>query len=235
MSCGKCGKPFSLSGATKSDNHRRTLRCTSRAYYGATHKTSHNGEIIGCDNKTILVESVERCVKYVLQRIQVSKAEIEEQFWADIQEIQIAQKPVDVAVFEKEVESLKQKKKNAIDLMLEGLISKDDLTVQNEFYTQRIEELNTKIYEGKNAAAIFEKQIEEIKQQIGIIKATDTLDIENTDLFGDIVDRIIIQNNRLVDVYLNFLPFGYRIAYTLIKPNKFREFDVIIDSCEIIS
>ncbi len=79
------------------------------------------------------------------------------------------------------------------------------------------------------------KQIEEIKQQIGIIKTTDTLDIENTDLFGDIVDRIIIQNNRLVDVYLNFLPFGYRIAYTLIKPNKFREFDVIIDSCEIIS
>jgi hypothetical protein len=97
VSCGKCGKPFSLSGATKSDNHRRTLRCTNRAYYGATHKTSHNGEIIGCDNKTILVESVERCVKYVLQRIQVSKAEIEEQFWADIQEIQIAQKPVDVA------------------------------------------------------------------------------------------------------------------------------------------
>ena len=235
VSCGKCGKPFSLSGATKSDTHRLTLRCTNRAYYGDTPTTSHNGDIIGCDNKTILVESVERCIKYVLQRIQVSKSEIEKQFWADICEIQKAQNPVDVAIFEKEVESLKQKKKNAIDLMLEGLISKDDLAEQNQFYTQRIEELNEKIYAGTNAAAIFEKQIEKIKEQISIIKATDTFDIENSNLYGDIVDRIIVQNNRLVDVYLNFMPFGYRIEYTLIKPNKYREFDVIISSCEIIS
>ena len=233
VSCGKCGKPFSLSGSTNAEH--RSMRCMNRANYGKEAITAPNGEIVGCDNKTVLVKALERCVRYVLQNIQVSKAEIEKQFWDDVREMQKAQKPVDVETYKKEVESLKQKKKNAIDLMLEGLISKDDLAEQNQFYTQRIEELNEKIYEGTNTAAVFDKQIEEIKKQIKIIKETDKLNIDDTNMYCEAVDKIIVQNNRLIDIYLTFLPFGYRIAYTMIKPNRFREFDMIIDSCEIIS
>ena len=74
VSCGKCGKPFGLSGATKSQKQRKTLRCTNRAYYGAVPTMAASGEMIGCDNKTVQVESVECCIRYVLQNIQVSKS-----------------------------------------------------------------------------------------------------------------------------------------------------------------
>ena len=235
VSCGKCGKPFSLSGATKSGTQRLTLRCINRAYYGDTPMTAANGDIIGCDNKTVLVESVERCIKFVLQNIQVSKAELEKQFLDDIRQIQKDQKPADIEALKNEVENLKQKKKNAIDLMLEGLISKDDLAEQNEFYTQRIEELNKQIDDSTDMAGTFEKQIKEIKSYIKTINDTDKLDIEDTKVYADIVERIVVQNNRLIDIYLTFLPFGYRVAYTLQKTNRYQEFDVIIDSCEIIT
>ena len=191
--------------------------------------------MIGCDNKTVQVESVECCIRYVLQNIQVSKSEIEKQLWLDIQQLQKKQKPTDVEALKKEVESLKQKKKNAIDLMLEGLISKEDLAEQNQYYTQHIEEMNEKIYEGTNTAAVFDKQIDEIKKQIKIIKDTDKLDINDTALYSEIVDKIIVQSNKIVDIYLSFMPFGYRVEYTMIKANKYRVHDVKIDSCEIIS
>ena len=235
VSCGKCGKPFGLSGATKSQKQRKTLRCTNRAYYGAVPTMAASGEMIGCDNKTVQVESVECCIRYVLQNIQVSKSEIEKQLWSDIQQLQKKQKPTDVEALKKEVESLKQKKKNAIDLMLEGLISKEDLAEQNQYYTKHIEEINEKIYEGTNTAAVFDKQIDEIKKQIKIIRDTDNLDINDTALYSEIVDKIIVQSNKIVDIYLSFMPFGYRVEYTMIKANKYRVHDVKIDSCEIIS
>ena len=235
VSCGKCGKPFGITGVVKSKSTRKTLRCTNRAYYGDTPMTAANGDIIGCDNKTLLVESIERCIKFVLQNIQVSKAELEKQFLDDIRQIQKDQKPADIEALKNEVENLKQKKKNAIDLMLEGLISKDDLAEQNEFYTQRIEELNKQIDDSTDMAGTFEKQIKEIKSYIKTINNTDKLDIEDTKVYADIVERIVVQNNRLIDIYLTFLPFGYRVAYTLQKTNRHQKFDVIIDSCEIIS
>ncbi len=197
--------------------------------------TAANGDIIGCDNKTLLVESIERCIKFVLQNIQISKAELEKQFLDDIRQIQKDQKPADIEALKNEVENLKQKKKNAIDLMLEGLISRDDLAEQNEFYTQRIEELNKQIGDSTDMAGTFEKQIKQIKSYIKTINNTDKLDIEDTKVYADIVDRIVVQNNRLIDIYLTFLPFGYRVAYTLQKTNRHQKFDVIIDSCEIIS
>ena len=48
--CGKCGKPFNLSGGRK-DQHRK-LRCCNRAFYGKIPVTDANGEVKGRDNKT---------------------------------------------------------------------------------------------------------------------------------------------------------------------------------------
>ena len=49
-----------------------------------------------------------------------------------IQGIQLIQKDVDVTPLKEEIAKLKNKKHKAIDLMLDNLISKDDLKKQTE-------------------------------------------------------------------------------------------------------
>ena len=234
ISCGKCGKPFTLTGAT-SIAERQSMRCRNRAEFGANVTVNSAGKKIGCDNRTVLVDALALCVRHVLKCVQVSKAEIEEQLWSEIRLSQSDLPTEDIEALRKEVETIKLKKKTAIDLLLEGLISKDDLAEQNKYYDEKLTELNERITNGTDIENINKKQIDGIKKYIETVRTTDSLDIDNVELYRDIVDRIVIQNHRLVDIYLSFVPFGYRVAYTLIKANKYQRFAVIVDSCEIIA
>ena len=233
--CGKCGKPFNLSGGQK-DQHRK-LRCTNRAVYGAVPTEDTNGIVKGCDNKTTNEPALTAGAKYILQQIQISRAEIEKQMLEEIKIIQKSQPKVDVEKLREEVEKFKQKKRNAIDLVLDGLISKDDLAEQNAYYDEQIAALNEKISTRQNLSAAHKRQLDKIREYIKAVRETDELDIDNTELYRDLVQKIVVYENkdsRILDYYLNCVPFGFRVTYHMQKPNMYQEFAIIIDSCTVI-
>ena len=208
--CGKCGKPFNLSGSTK--DARRKLRCTNRAVYGTVPVTDSNGVVKGCDNKTTNESALTEGAKYILQQIQISRAEIEKQMLEEIKIIQKCQPTLDIAKLREQIENLKQKKRNAVDLVLDGLISKDDL-------------------------AAHKRQLDKIREYIRAVREAGELDIDDTELYRDLVQKIVVyenKDNRTLEYFLNCVPFGFRVTYHMQKPNMYQEFAIIIDSCTII-
>ena len=231
--CGVCGKTFTVCGGKKVKT--RSLRCVNRVYYGKDQLNTANNKTVGCGNKTIRETCLVSVVKYILKQIQVSREEIENELLAEVAAIQGICEPVDIEVCKKDIENYKAKKRNAIDLMLDGLISKDDLSEQNTFYDEKIAELTKKINDFNNVDSINNKQIEDIKKYIEMVKGSAGLDIDDTELYREIVKTIIVQNNRTLDVFLNFIPFGFRVKFTLKKTGVGIPYSVIIESCEPLS
>ncbi|MFA6828389.1 MAG: hypothetical protein WCQ74_02500 [Saccharofermentanales bacterium] len=152
----------------------------------------------------------------------------------EIRIIQNSQPEIDVAKLQSQIDNLKQKKRNAIDLVLDGLISKDDLTEQNSYYDSQILSLTEKINTGNNMDAVNKKQLEGIEEYIKLVRQTDAMDIDNTEIYRDMTKKIVVHENRTVDFYLNCVPFGFRIVFHLRKPGRGRTFAVILDSCTVI-
>ncbi len=233
--CGKCGKPFNLSGGRK-DQHRK-LRCCNRAFYGKVPVTDANGEVKGCDNKTTNEPALTAGAKYILRQIQISRVEIEEQLLEEIKIIQKSEPKANVKKLQEQIENLKQKKRNAIDLVLDGLISKEDLAEQNSYYDEQISLLTERISTGQNTSAAHKKQLDKIREYIRAVRETGGLDIDNTELYRDLVKNIVVyesKDERILEYYLNCVPFGFRVKYHMQKPNMYQEFAIIIDSCTVI-
>lgn len=230
-----CGKPFNLSGGRR--DQRRKLRCSNRAVYGTVPTADTNGVVKGCDNRTTNEPALTAGVKYILQQIQISRAEIEKQMLEEIEVIQKSQPNVDIEKLREQIENFKQKKRNAIDLMLDGLISKDDLAEQNAYYDELIAALNEKISTRQNLSAAHKRQLDKIREYIKAVRETDEMDIDNAELYRDLVQKIVVyesKDSRVLEYYLNCVPFGFRVQYHMQKPNQYRELAIIIDSCTVI-
>ena len=153
--CGKCGYTYNVTGGT--DKKKRSLHCVNRAKYGKNPRVDANGFKAGCDNKSINETVLAYCMKYLLEQIQVSRAEIVGQLLEEIKIIQNSEPAVNCDPLKEEIENLGRKKRKAIDLMLDNLISKDDLKKQTEFYDSEIARLTEKIAESPNVCAAHQK------------------------------------------------------------------------------
>jgi len=115
--------------------------------------------------------------------------------------------------------------------MIEGLITKDDLRNQTSKYDKEMEKIQKKIYESKNIGDINRKQLEAVKGQIATLKDME-FDLENRDMFKEVLEKIVAQDEGVMDIYLKFLPFGFRIKYhKKTKPATRRNQMIVVDEC----
>lgn len=159
--CGKCGWAYGVTGNIHKE--KRSLRCVNRAKYGANPRIDSNGAEVDCDSKGINENVLAFCMKYILERIQISRSEIVSQLLAEIQRIQQDKPSVNVEPLKAEIENLGRKKRKAIDLMLDELISKDDIKKQTKFYDSEIARLTEQIAAGQDVSSAHLKQIDGIR------------------------------------------------------------------------
>ena len=161
-----------------------------------------------------MVENIlKTCVRYVLAYVREEREQIEKQLLADIREIQKHAKKVDAAPLKAKIEKTYAKKQNAVDLMLEGIIFKEDLKRQVEQYDAEIRELTTQIENGKNMRNTHDRQLDAIREYIAQIKATEEMDIDSTEVYGEVVREMVVYDDCRLDVYLHCVPFGFRLHY----------------------
>ena len=230
--CGKCGWAYGISG--NKHKEKRTLRCVNRAKYGANPRVDSNGAEVGCDSKGINENVLAFCMKYILERIQVSRSEIVNQLLSEIQIIQQNEPSANVEPLKAEIENLGRKKRKAIDLMLEELISKEDLKKQTEFYDSEIARLTEEIAASQDVSSAHRKQIDGIRNYIKQVNSTAEMDTDSTKIYGELLKKVIVQENQVADFYLTCVPFGFRIDYHVKKFNQQHRFDVFVDNCEVI-
>jgi len=230
--CGKCGYTYNVSG--KSSNSKRPLHCVNRKKYGANPRIDTNGAEVGCNNKAINERVLEYCMRYILERIQVSRSEIVSQLLSESQIIQQNEPSVNVEPLKAEIENLGRKKRKAIDLMLDELISKEDLKKQTEFYDSEIARLTEEIAASQDVSSAHQKQIDGIRNYIRQVNSTAEMDTDSTKIYGELLKKVIVHEEGITDFYLTCVPFGFRMIYHLHRYNRGHQLDVFVDNCEVI-
>lgn len=230
--CGKCGTHFSKTGSKKIRNPM--IRCSNRAAYGTEPHVCANGRHVGCNNGFITENILKACVRYVLMYVREEREQIEKQLIEDICEIQKKSSEVDPAPLKAKIDKLNSKKQSAVDLMIEGIISKEDLKRQVTQYDAEIEELTIKIANGKNMNETHHKQICAIREYIEQINQTGTMDIDSTEVYAEIVREMVSYEDDRLDVYLSCIPFGFRLRYHREKTPHCHFQTIVVDECTTI-
>ena len=230
--CGCCGFPYNVGG--KADNRKRTLHCVNRSKYGTTHRVDKNGAEVGCDNAGVNERVLEACMKHILIYVRSAKERIVDELYQDIEFIQTVDEPVNIEPLKKQIEEYGLKKRKAIDLMIVGLISKDDLKKQTEYYDSEITKLTEQIASSQDLNAVHRQQIERIKTFIDQVRMTAEADTDSHEVYREITKAIRIYKDHEIHIHLNCVPFGFRIIYHVNWFNKERRFNVFIDKCEVI-
>ena len=174
-------------------------------------------------------------MRHILEHSQIASEDIINDLLEEIKQTQKAQPTSDIAPMKAEIEKLKKKKRKAFDLMLEDKLSKDDLKEQADFYDSEIARLTTEIAENQDVATAHEKQLNGIRSYINLIGNAKISKADNIEIYHEIVKKVIVQENRVLDFYMNCVPFGFRIIYHTHIARMINKYDIFIDSCEIIA
>jgi DNA invertase Pin-like site-specific DNA recombinase len=233
VACGKCGWSYNVGGASKKDTYNRSLTCRNRQCNGNEIKTAVNGKQLGCDGVAINEVALKKSMKFVLEHIQTSRKEIVKDMLDEIKLMQQADEPIDTAPLEAEIENNIRKKRKTYDLMLDEVLSKEDLLAQSAFYDGEIARLTEEINQAQNQTSAHKTQIEKVKARITEINKTAETDADNTNIYSELVEKFIV-NDGNVTVYLKCMPVGFMIFYHVLRQNIYRKYDVVIDTYEIV-
>lgn len=230
--CGKCGYTYNVSG--RKDEEKRCMHCVNRAKYGSVHRVDANGAEVGCDNVTFNEVTLKICMKYLIEHIQVAREDIVSQLLADIQMVQQNEPASDIEPLKAEIENLSRKKRKAIDLMLDDLLSREDLKKQADFYDSEIARLTQEIADKQDVSAVHQRQLDSIKAYIRQVNLTAEHDSDDTAFYSQLLQKAVVLDRNHSEFYLTCVPFGFHMSYSIHKYNRGHQYDVSIESCETI-
>lgn len=230
--CGKCGHSYNVTG--RKNEECRCLRCVNRTKYGNIARVDANGAEVGCDNTAFNEVTLRNCMKYLIEHIQVAREDIVSQLLADIQMVQQNEPASDIEPLKAEIENLSRKKRKAIDLMLDDLLSREDLKKQADFYDCEIARLTQEIADKQDVSAVHQRQLDSIKAYIRQVNLTAEHDSDDTAFYSQLLQKAVVLDRNHSEFYLTCVPFGLRMSYSIHKYNRGHQYDVSIESCETI-
>lgn len=230
--CGKCGYTFAKCRTSNPDNS--TMRCRSRIMYGKDKQLAPNGETVGCDAHALDERIVLRAMETIMSSLCDITDTLEQQLLDDIRQVHSMQNAFDPSPLKAEIAKLEAKKQKAIDLMLDELITKDDLVKQNTYYDSEITRLTEEIAQGQNTSAQQNAQLDEIRNTIRQIKSLSEHETGDKEFYRSMIEKIIVPDYGYLTVYLNGFPMAFAVVFSVKKACTIGLFDITIDRCEII-
>lgn len=211
--CGMCGQHYvSRTRKRKNGTIYKAWRCYAAANHG-TRKVSDDGEMTGCDNRSINDRALLACMHYCMCQLQTRQAELKKEILQELKAINgIADSKTDARRVQGKIESLNTKKCKAIDLMLDGVITGADLKEQTKWYDKQITELTglLSFLYGKDR-----EQAEHPDTRTKYITALDEImnfGEASESLYRELLDQMIIYPDSTVEVWLKGIPFGVRLT-----------------------
>lgn len=230
--CGECRQSFvSRTKKLKSGGTYRAWRCREAAKHGAK-KAGKDGNTIGCDSKSVNDKVLSAGVALVLKTLRGKKDELAGEILKEIREALTSDSQFDTEPLREEIEKINEKKRRAIDLALEGIICKEDLKRQNEFYDSRISSLLSQIASAESRAASHNQSLKGIESYIGEIRRMLDFDSEDSLVLREVLERIVVERGNFIRIYLKHLPFGIRLHYS--TGGRLSGFSVAFDNMEVV-
>lgn len=231
--CGLCGRRYvSRTKKLKNGTTYKAWRCYAAARHGA-QKISSFGEQIGCDNGSINEKALLTCMRYCICKLQTNQKELKREIMQEIMEIKgITEKKPDMKRIQEKMDAIAAKKRKAIDLMLDGLITKDDLQKQTKWYDGQLAELTEALYEAEKQDKENAAELHEYENYLSALAEIMSFDESNESLYREILDKMVIYHDKTVEVWLKCVPFGMKLSIRFSGKNDDYHTDIL--SMEIV-
>ncbi|MEE0859403.1 MAG: recombinase family protein [Acutalibacteraceae bacterium] len=205
--CAECGSTFIHRKNTSSNgNQNESWTCIQHQKYGR-ERTNKNNERVGCSNVSINEKDIRAILQYVIADVLTDRKNIIESVLATVSEVLKSDHSKDnIAYFENELEKIENKKERLLDMCLSGDIETTDYRKACERLKAEHDSLSEKLQKEKaHKQRLMDKEkiIQEIKAYVNSL----TIGEEWNDTFyRSIVDKIIINKNREIDIHLKLIP-----------------------------
>lgn len=236
--CGECGSRFVSRTKKLTTGTYKAWRCYRAANHGIL-KTDADGKEIGCNSNSINERALLTCMKYCVNLICQNRKQLRREILSDIQAV--CGEPItsiDEDKIRQKIDAIEVKKRKSFDAMLEGMLTKDDLKKQTEWYDEELSHLQTLLAENERNNRQYSRQR---KRMDDLEKALDEIlsfRENNEMLYREILEKIVVYResergcNRLV-VWFKSLPFGIRLKIK--STGKGEEYHTEILESEFVS
>lgn len=167
-----------------------------------------------CKNLQINNETLLTAVEFCISQIQGDPHTMEEEIMQEIKEIKaFSANKTNVQKLQREIDRIHSKRKKAIDLVLEGVITKEELKEQNLWYEEELDALNRKLRQAREETEICERQTEEMEEYRKVIDEIIHFQTGNESWCGEVLEKIYIYPDHRLDVWLKCISFGFRLKF----------------------
>ena len=214
--CGECGSRFVSRTKKLTAGTYKAWRCYRAANHGIL-KTDADGKEIGCNNNSINERALLTCMKYCANLICQNRKQLRREILSDLQAVcGEAVTSIDEDKIRQKMEAIEEKKRKSFDAMLEGMLTKEDLKKQTEWYDNELSRLQSLIAENEQNSKQYSRQKEQMDDLEKTLDEILSFHEENELLYREILEKIVVYResergcNRLV-VWFKSLPFGMRL------------------------
>ncbi len=153
-------------------------------------------------------------MKFCISRIQGDPHTLEEEIMQEIKEIKaFSANKTNVQKLQREIDRIHSKRKKAIDLVLEGVITKEELKEQNLWYEEELDALNRKLRQAREETEICERQTEEMEEYRKVIDEIIHFQTGNESWCGEVLEKICIYPDHILDIRLKGIPFEFHLKF----------------------
>ncbi len=204
IKCGKCGSSFVARYKTRKDGSRyKAWRCYQSAKHGRK----------GCSCESIRNEDVIYIMYLVCRQLKYNRKKIANNLTKAVESVLMAEwNKTSTDELTAEIEELTRKRTELIELYTSGEIERDEFTSLRKKYSDEIEKFQTmekSIASQKSMLDKSQELMEDIKKSIEeLINGVQYED----EFYGQILDKIVVNDKNHIDVYLNMLPYKWSYA-----------------------
>ncbi len=210
--CAECGGRFvSRTKHYKSGHVYKGWRCFAAATHGV-RKQDADGKEIGCNSNSISERSLQTCMGYCISLVQSERDSLKKEILREIaNQKKISRKKENPQKIQKKIEAIEAKKRKAIDLMLDGLISEEDLKKQTAWYNEELDRLQQQMDRALQANKDNANQVSEMEQYVQALDEIMDKDSQSEMVYKEVLDHIDIHRGGILDIYLKNIPIGIRL------------------------
>lgn len=232
--CGECGSSFVSRTKKLAAGTYRAWRCYQAANHGSA-KLDAGGNRVGCDNHSINDRALLACMEYCVGDIcrkGCGEEMLRQKILSRVRQICDKGEMVDLQKeIHRKIEGVENKKRKAVDAMLEGILTKEELEKQREWYDRELERLSRVLAENRETG-----HIDAINRDNEILEnALDEILLfgrENNILFGEILEKITIYPDsqkgcHQLMIRLKYLPFSIRLKIQSAGKGKAYHTDIL--------
>jgi len=215
LSCGICGKHFVCRTKSLRDGAvYRAWRCYAAACHG-TAKTLEGGEQTGCASASVNERALEACMNHCIRSLEPDRKALKEALIEEIREVKrLMAGETGAGSLRRKAEAVREKKRRAVDLMLEGVISREELEEQTKWYDSQLHRLSGRLAELGEEGREFSEKDGGMARYEDALEEIMAFDKTSREVFGEILDRMVVCSGSRVEVWLKGIPCGIGLVFS---------------------